>query len=174
MKIICISGIERCICCSMICLLFQIKLMKIICISGIECHICYSNMLVISDKLDEDYLYKWYRTLYLLVISDKIDEDYLYRWYRTLYLLFHEAGFRLYHTSASDPLCLQVTMMESCRYYMSWVQNPGPKTFVVYPPAIDGMCCIECYTNLHVHIHFLAHIFMHIHMLSKTYICSHI
>nr|KAG5699674.1 hypothetical protein BaRGS_022072 [Batillaria attramentaria] len=76
-------------------------------------------------------------------INNKVDDNYLYGWYKTLYSLFHSAGFRLYHTAASSPLCLQVTMMESCRYFTSWVRNPGPRTFVYYPPAIDGSAQYE-------------------------------
>lgn len=77
--------------------------------------------------------------MYLLV-TDKVDDDYLYNWYRALYNLFHDAGFRLYHTVANDQLCLQVTLMESCVYYMSWVRDPGPRAFILYPPAQDGKC----------------------------------
>lgn len=79
-----------------------------------------------------------FHQLHIMMEIDKIDDNYLYGWYKTLYTLFTTAGFRLYHTSSSNPLCLQVTMMESCRYFMSWVRNPGPRTFVLYPPAIDG------------------------------------
>lgn len=70
--------------------------------------------------------------------SDRIDDDYLYAWYRTLYSLFHKANFRLYHTATSNQLCLQVTLMESCMYSMSWVKSPSPRTFIMYPPAVDG------------------------------------
>ncbi|KAJ8309351.1 hypothetical protein KUTeg_014225 [Tegillarca granosa] len=76
--------------------------------------------------------------LHIVLRIDKADDEYLYNWYRTLYNLFHQAGFRLYHTAASDQLCLQVTLMESCVYYMSWIKDPGPRTFVLYPPALDG------------------------------------
>ena len=79
------------------------------------------------------------------IFADKVDENYLYSWYKTLYTLFHSAGFRLYHTSATSPLCLQVTMMESCRYFMSWVQNPGPRKYVLYPPAMDGVYFVQLY-----------------------------
>lgn len=75
---------------------------------------------------------------FYFIISDKVDDDYLYSWYRSLYNLFHLSRFRLYHTSASDQLCLQITLMESCTYYMSWIRDPGPQTMVLYPPAIDG------------------------------------
>ena len=71
-------------------------------------------------------------------VADKIDEDYLYNWYRALWELFYKAGFRLYHTTAADSLCLQVTMMESCIYYLSWVHNPGPRVFILHPPADYG------------------------------------
>lgn len=71
-------------------------------------------------------------------LSDRIDDDYLYAWYRTLYSLFHKANFRLYHTATSNQLCLQVTLMESCMYSMSWVKSPSPRTFIMYPPAVDG------------------------------------
>ncbi|XP_067681812.1 uncharacterized protein [Haliotis asinina] len=93
---------------------------------------------LVKDKLLRDV-----QQLHIVLDIDKIDDDYLYNWYRSLYVLFHEAGFRLYHTSASDHLCLQVTMMESCRYFMSWVKNPGPRTFILYPPAIDGSYELE-------------------------------
>ncbi|XP_076441708.1 uncharacterized protein LOC143280864 isoform X2 [Babylonia areolata] len=76
--------------------------------------------------------------LHIVIEIDKVDESYLYNWYKTVYVLFHQAGFRLYHTSASSPLCLQVTMMESCHYFMSWVRDPGPQAAVLYPPAMDG------------------------------------
>ncbi|XP_041354593.1 uncharacterized protein LOC121372358 [Gigantopelta aegis] len=102
-----------------------------------------SNTHELLFYLIKDGLLSNVKQLHVVFDIDKIDEDSLYKWYRTLYLLFHEAGFRLYHTSASDTLCLQVTMMESCRYYMSWVQNPGPKTFILYPPAIDGSYELE-------------------------------
>lgn len=81
--------------------------------------------------------------LHLSLYLDNDDDDYLYSWYRALYNLFDVAGFRLYHTSASDPLCLQVTMMESCIYYMSWIKNPGTRTFILHPPAIDGSARFE-------------------------------
>ncbi|XP_076463467.1 uncharacterized protein LOC143295732 [Babylonia areolata] len=86
----------------------------------------------------KDGLLARFLQLHVMMEIDKIDDNYLYGWYKTLYTLFTTAGFRLYHTSSSNPLCLQVTMMESCRYFMSWVRNPGPRTFVLYPPAIDG------------------------------------
>ncbi|KAK7506857.1 hypothetical protein BaRGS_00001708 [Batillaria attramentaria] len=84
-----------------------------------------------------------FQQLHISLEIDKVDDNYLYGWYKTLYSLFHSAGFRLYHTAASSPLCLQVTMMESCRYFTSWVRNPGPRTFVYYPPAIDGSAQYE-------------------------------
>jgi len=77
-------------------------------------------------------------TLCVAMVTDKVDDDFLYSWYRALYMLFHTAGFRLYHTAASDSLCLQVTLMQSCVYYMAWTRDPGPETFILYPPAIDG------------------------------------
>ncbi|XP_033735824.1 uncharacterized protein LOC117324193 [Pecten maximus] len=76
--------------------------------------------------------------LHIALHIDKVDDDYLYSWYRALYNLFHDAGFRLYHTAANDQLCLQVTLMESCVYYMSWVRDPGPRASILYPPAQDG------------------------------------
>lgn len=84
-----------------------------------------------------------FQQLHISVEIDKVDDNYLYGWYKTLYVLFHSAGFRLYHTAASSPLCLQVTMMESCRYFTSWIRNPGPRTFIYYPPAIDGSAQYE-------------------------------
>ncbi|KAK3591605.1 hypothetical protein CHS0354_013788 [Potamilus streckersoni] len=78
------------------------------------------------------------KELHLSIYVDKVDDDYLYSWYRVLYNLFHSENFRLYHSASSDPLCLQVTLMESCVYYMSWIKDPGPQTFILYPPAIDG------------------------------------
>ncbi|KAH3848232.1 uncharacterized protein LOC127873875 [Dreissena polymorpha] len=78
------------------------------------------------------------RQLHFALYIDKVDDDYLYSWYRALYMLFHTAGFRLYHTTASDGLCLQVTLMESCVYFLSWTRDPGPDYFILYPPAIDG------------------------------------
>lgn len=91
----------------------------------------------------KDGLLARFRQLHIMMEIDHIYDDYLYGWYKTLYTIFHSAGFRLYHTSASSPLCLQVTLMESCHYFMSWVQNPGPQTFVMYPPAIDGSVELE-------------------------------
>ncbi|KAK6181765.1 hypothetical protein SNE40_009554 [Patella caerulea] len=88
--------------------------------------------------LVKDKILSKVKQLHILIDIDKIDDDYLYHWYRTLYIVFHEGGFRLYHTGASDPLCLQVTMMESCRYYLSFVHNPGPSVPVLFPPSIDG------------------------------------
>lgn len=86
----------------------------------------------------KDRLLSRVRQLHLSLYIDKVDDDYLYSWYKALYELFHYQGFRLYHTSSSDTLCLQVTLMESCVYYMSWIRDPGPETFILYPPAIDG------------------------------------
>lgn len=83
------------------------------------------------------------KQLHIAMYIDKIDEDYLYNWYRALWELFYKAGFRLYHTTAADSLCLQVTMMESCLYYLSWVRNPGPKAFILHPPADDGTAGLE-------------------------------
>ena len=76
--------------------------------------------------------------LLIISFSDKVDDDYLYSWYRALYMLFQNQGYRLYHSGASDSLCLQVTLMESCVYYLSWIRDPGPQTFILYPPSIDG------------------------------------
>lgn len=86
----------------------------------------------------KDHLLKGVRQLHISLYIDKVDDDYLYSWYKALYELFHYEGFRLYHTGASDTLCLQVTLMESCIYYMSWIRDPGPETFILFPPAIDG------------------------------------
>ncbi|ELT94541.1 hypothetical protein CAPTEDRAFT_205016 [Capitella teleta] len=69
---------------------------------------------------------------------DKLDEDLLYNWYRALHDLFYSQGMRLYHTSSRDPLCVQVTLMESCMYYLSFIRDPGPRSFVLYPPADYG------------------------------------
>ncbi|KAL5007364.1 hypothetical protein ScPMuIL_016170 [Solemya velum] len=88
--------------------------------------------------LIKDHLLSDVKQLHITIRIDKVDDDYLYSWYRALYKLFHVEGFRLYHTSASDPLCLQVTLMESCIYYLSWIRNPGPRAFILYPPAMDG------------------------------------
>ncbi|CAL1529421.1 unnamed protein product [Lymnaea stagnalis] len=88
--------------------------------------------------LIEDGVLTNVKELHLVINLDKLDEDYIYSWYRVLYALFHTAGFRLYHTATSEPLCLQDTMMESCKYYLSFVQLLPPHTFVMYPPAIDG------------------------------------
>lgn len=86
----------------------------------------------------KDHLLKKVRQLHLALYVDKVDDDYLYSWYRALYMLFHNEGYRLYHSGASDTLCLQVTLMESCIYYLSWIRDPGPQTFILYPPSIDG------------------------------------
>lgn len=88
--------------------------------------------------LVKDDLLRKVDQLHIALHIDKVDDDYLYSWYRSLYNLFHLSRFRLYHTSASDQLCLQITLMESCTYYMSWIRDPGPQTMVLYPPAIDG------------------------------------
>lgn len=88
--------------------------------------------------LINDGVMKRVNQVYFSVLIDRIDDDYLYAWYRTLYSLFHKANFRLYHTATSNQLCLQVTLMESCMYSMSWVKSPSPRTFIVYPPAVDG------------------------------------
>lgn len=76
--------------------------------------------------------------LYLAYSTDKLDEDLLYNWYRALHDLFYSQGMRLYHTSSRDPLCVQVTLMESCMYYLSFIRDPGPRSFVLYPPADYG------------------------------------
>ncbi|XP_061173841.1 uncharacterized protein LOC133182961 [Saccostrea echinata] len=88
--------------------------------------------------LIKDGIMKKVSQVYFSVLIDKIDDDYLYAWYRTLYNLFHKANFRLYHTATSNQLCLQVTLMESCLYYMSWIKSPSPRAFIMYPPAVDG------------------------------------
>lgn len=76
--------------------------------------------------------------LIVFVTAEKLDDDYLYNWYRTLYELFTKSSLSLYHTSSHDPLCLQVTLMQSCAYFLSYVRNPGPHVFNMYPPADFG------------------------------------
>ena len=76
--------------------------------------------------------------VYFVYIVDKLDEDYLYNWYRTLYRLFSKAGFHLFHTSSHDSLCLQVTLMQSCVYFLSYVRNPGTPAYTMQPPADFG------------------------------------
>ena len=71
-------------------------------------------------------------------IADKLDEDYLYGWYRTLYRLFSKAGFHLFHTSSHDALCLQVTLMQSCVYFLAYVRHPGTRAYTMQPPADHG------------------------------------
>ncbi|GFO34686.1 methyltransferase-like protein 24 [Plakobranchus ocellatus] len=88
--------------------------------------------------LIDDSLLQSVQELHFVVKLDKLEEDFIYSWYRVLYALFTTAGFRLFHTSASDMLCLQDTVMESCSYHLSWVKKPPPHVFVMYPPAIDG------------------------------------
>lgn len=73
-----------------------------------------------------------------LHIVDKLDEDALFRWYRVLHSLFHTQGMRLYNAAANDPLCMEVTVFESCSYALSFIHNLGPTSFVLYPPANDG------------------------------------
>jgi len=73
-------------------------------------------------------------------IVDKLDEDYLYNWYRTLYRLFSKAGFHLFHTSSHDTLCLQVTLMQSCVYFLTYVRDPGSRVYTMQPPADYGQC----------------------------------
>ena len=85
--------------------------------------------------------------LLIMYISEKVDDDYLYSWYRALYMLFQNEGYRLYHSGASDSLCLQVTLMESCIYYLSWIRDPGPQTFILYPPSIDGKTFLYLYSR---------------------------
>lgn len=87
--------------------------------------------------IKDDLVTKAYQ-LHLSVYIDKLDDEYLYNWYRTLYQLFTRSGMYLYHTSSHDPLCLQVTLMESCVYFLSFVRNPGPKVSILYPPADYG------------------------------------
>lgn len=87
--------------------------------------------------IKDDVISKVYQ-LHLVVYIDKVDDEYLYNWYRTLYQLFTRSGMHLYHTSSHDPLCLQVTLMESCVYFLSFVRNPGPTVFILYPPADYG------------------------------------
>ena len=74
-----------------------------------------------------------------VIIPDKLDEDVLYSWYRNLFEMFYKEGFRLYHTTSNDLLCLQVTMMQSCIYYLSLVRIPQHRIFVLHPPADLGM-----------------------------------
>ncbi|KAH9509362.1 hypothetical protein Btru_046845 [Bulinus truncatus] len=78
------------------------------------------------------------KELHIVITLDKLEEDFIYSWYRVLYALFHTTGFRLYHTATSEPLCLEDTMMDSCKYYLSWIRDLPPHIFVTYPPAIDG------------------------------------
>ena len=70
--------------------------------------------------------------------AEKLDDEYLYNWYRTLYELFSKSGLSLYHTSSHDPLCLQVTLMQSCVYFLAYARVPGPHVFSMYPPAECG------------------------------------
>lgn len=91
----------------------------------------------------KDKLFANVRQLHFSIFIDKVDDDFLYSWYQALYMLFHEQGFRLYSSRASDYQCLQVTLMESCIYYLSWIRDPGPETFILYPPAIDGSADFE-------------------------------
>uniref|UniRef100_A0A2C9LBP9 Uncharacterized protein n=1 Tax=Biomphalaria glabrata TaxID=6526 RepID=A0A2C9LBP9_BIOGL len=88
--------------------------------------------------LIEDGVLANVKELHIVIKLDKLEEDYIYSWYRALYALFHTAGFRLYHTATSETLCLEDTMMESCKYYLSWIRDIPPHIFVMYPPAIDG------------------------------------
>jgi len=81
--------------------------------------------------------YLLYDILYVY-IADKLDEDYLYSWYRTLYRLFSKAGFHLFHTSSHDTLCLQVTLMQSCVYFLTYVRDPGARVYTMQPPADYG------------------------------------
>ncbi|RUS72321.1 hypothetical protein EGW08_019913 [Elysia chlorotica] len=92
---------------------------------------------VLRFLIDDSFIQS-VQELHFVVKLDKLDEDFIYSWYRVLYALFTTAGFRLFHTSASDSLCLQDTIMESCTYYLSWIKKPPPHVFVMYPPAIDG------------------------------------
>ena len=78
-------------------------------------------------------------TYHLFVFLDKIDSDFLYNWYQALYELFTKESFRLYHTNSDNSLCLQVTMMQSCVYYMSWIRISSPHVFILQPPAHLGM-----------------------------------
>ena len=73
-----------------------------------------------------------------IFITDKLDEDTIYRWYRVLQDLFYNQDMRLYHTVANDPLCLEVTILESCIYGLSFIRSLGSKSFVLHPPAHDG------------------------------------
>ncbi|XP_013400073.1 uncharacterized protein LOC106166152 isoform X2 [Lingula anatina] len=93
--------------------------------------------------MNEDRLLMSVKQLHIVMTIDKLDDDYLFNWYRSLYNLFYHQGFRLYHTSASSPLCLQVTVMESCVYWLSWIQNPGEQMFVMHPPADAGALELE-------------------------------
>ena len=44
----------------------------------------------------------------------------------------------MYHTNSDNSLCVQVTMMQSCVYYMSWVRITSPEVFILQPPAHLG------------------------------------
>lgn len=88
--------------------------------------------------LIHDNVLRHVQQLHLMVYIEKLDDDYLYSWYRTLYKLFSKAGFHLYHTSSHDTLCLQVTLMQSCVYFLSYIRNPGPHVNTMYPPADYG------------------------------------
>ncbi|XP_064622374.1 uncharacterized protein LOC135484673 [Lineus longissimus] len=90
-----------------------------------------------------DHILQNVKQLFVVVSIDKLDDDYLYSWYKALHELFYREGFRLYHTAASHNLCLQVTMMQSCMYYLSWVRDPGPQYFVLHPPADFGTSELE-------------------------------
>jgi len=81
--------------------------------------------------------------LQIQVTIDKLDEDYLYSWYRTMQAVFHTAGYRIYHTTSNDPLCSQVTMMQSCIYYVSLLRHPGPNVLCMHPPAGFGDAATE-------------------------------
>lgn len=96
------------------------------------------NMWEILHYAIQDHLLVGIQQLHLVLKVDKLDEDVLFSWYRVLWQLFYEAGLLLYHTTASDSLCMQVTVMESCVYYLSFIHNPGLRFAVTHPPADYG------------------------------------
>lgn len=76
--------------------------------------------------------------------ADKVEEDLLYHWYRTLYSLFTRAHLVLYHTASADVRCLHVTLMQSCTYQLSFIRitdttgGIAGTPFLLYPPADFG------------------------------------
>jgi len=100
-------------------------------------------------------------------VADKLDEDYLYNWYRTLYQLFSKAGFHLFHTSSHDSLCLQVTLMQSCVYFLSFVRNPGSHAYTMHPPADHGLHRVHYRVFVSVSM-YPSQFYLHTH----TFICK--